>query len=83
MTILLIDTDYIVYEKDGETLKLTIDDCCHMLMNMGITHKRVYSTNQGGVLFNFTKEMIIDTMRLINNYENKQVKTNKKRRNKI
>ena len=74
MTMLLVDTDYIVYEKDGETLKLTIDDCCHILMHMGITHKKVYNVHMGDVLFSFNKDIVIDIMRLINNYDDKQIK---------
>lgn len=77
MTILMVDADYIVFEKDGETLKCTEYEFCCMLMRMGIEVKSTCQVRQGDVLFVFSKDIIIDSMLLMRK-KNKKGKVKKK-----
>jgi len=75
VTILFADKDYIVFEQDGETLKVDKDMFCHMLMRIGVNFTDKFSTHSGDVLFIFHKEVIIDCLRVLNSdinvYNNK------------
>lgn len=57
--VILIETDHIIFEKDGVCHLFTLDEFLHMLMRMGIMNKTKYECIHDGVKFIFDKELVV------------------------